>query len=415
MSRDLSDSLNITKQGILSYSRRINSHTTNLSIAGALAGRKEESFLVTKSIAGTDTVSTLSKPITYIDQPGTISSSSIATNFAIGGKGFVAVQDVNGDTLFSRVGTFTLDKDRQLVNHLGHILQGIPTGPTGIAGAPSGGLTPVTIGSGISPPSATTAINMKLQLPINAVAGTPFSQNIPVIDDQGNMQTLVWTWEKKSTPPTAPLTSTWNLKITNAAIPGITLTGGNSLDVVFNAAGQPVTFGGLTTPPPITGTFPTGEPMSLALNLGTPNKLDGVALLGDEFSLKGFDADGHKVGHFRDRSIDQQGYVTTHYTNGVQQKSFRIPLADFNFVNGLDPFGAGTYVESTDSGPARFSYPGEEGSATIMTSNLEGSNVNPTQTYVDMIEDQQRYTNNLGALQAVKKMFEQFDQAISRH
>jgi flagellar hook protein FlgE len=402
MSRDLSLGLDIAKQGVLSYSNRVNHDTENLSVAGALCGRKSESFVTTKNFSDATSVAVISKPIIYIDQPGSIFSSSVSTNFAIGGKGFTVVKDLGENQFFTRVGTFTLDKDKFLSNHLGQVLQGVSVDKKGQETLPVlGALVPIQVGNNFAPAQATSSISMKLALPVGAENGKSFSQNVPIINNAGEAKILVFNWKKKDN-------NNWSLDIT--AGNGITLSQNYKIDnISFDSKGVLKDFNGNNILEPISVTFDGGDTKQITLDLGTPEKTNGLMLSGNDFSLKNFNADGYKTGKFLGVSIDEQGYVTSNFSNGVQKVIARIPLADFNNVNGLDPINNGSYTTSQDSGEAILNFPGEESMGSLLSSNLEGSNINQTQAYVDMIQDEQRYTNNISSLSTIRKMIDRFN------
>ena len=58
-------------------------------------------------------------------QPGSVEHTGNPTDFAISGKGFFAVQDTSGQTLYTRNGQFSQDATNQLVTSTGAVVQGV--------------------------------------------------------------------------------------------------------------------------------------------------------------------------------------------------------------------------------------------------------------------------------------------------
>jgi len=83
-----------------------------------------------------------------------------------------------------------------------------------------------------------------------------------------------------------------------------------------------------------------------------------------------------------------------------------LQLADFINPQGLQPVGQNLFKESVASGNPQTSTPGLNGLGTLIQGSVEGSNVNPVEELVDMIETQRSYEMNSKAIQTVDEMLQ---------
>ncbi|WP_434511476.1 flagellar hook protein FlgE [Desulfitobacterium sp. AusDCA] len=96
-------------------------------------------------------------------------------------------------------------------------------------------------------------------------------------------------------------------------------------------------------------------------------------------------------------SIDQSGVVTGVYSNGVDSithKIAQVAVASFANDAGLENVGGSFYIPTNNSGTASIGAAGEEGRATIVSSEVEMSNVDLSQEFTDMIVAQRGFQAN---------------------
>ncbi len=209
-----------------------------------------------------------------VDQQGILQQSNSATDVAISGNGFFVVRNdlgVNGETLFTRAGSFAEDQNGILRNSAGFFLMGWPLDQDGnLPGAQAdiSSLVPVNLDTLSSLAQPTTRGGLGLNLNANqtqtdyltmAGAQPDFTRNLRVFDSLGSAQDLTINFVKH-TSPTATVTST--VDITEAALVagdqftidvggtgGVTITldgtlGGllNDLNAIVDGAGEPLVF-----------------------------------------------------------------------------------------------------------------------------------------------------------------------------
>lgn len=96
-------------------------------------------------------------------------------------------------------------------------------------------------------------------------------------------------------------------------------------------------------------------------------------------------------------SIDGSGVITGIYVSGKASASHRIgQLAVAGFANdaGLQNIGNSFYIASNNSGTAQIGSAGVDGRGTIVSSNIEMSNVDLSQEFTDMIVTQRGFQAN---------------------
>jgi flagellar hook protein FlgE len=134
---------------------------------------------------------------------GTLETGLGGLNAGLQGQGFFMVSDGNGNTLYTRDGTFTTGSNGFLIDANGQRVQGWAAGANGVVNTngPTGDI-PIPSGT-LFPPVASTKVTLSMNLDSAAVAGTTtgvtsgtFSQPITVYDTLGTAHTLTATFTK---------------------------------------------------------------------------------------------------------------------------------------------------------------------------------------------------------------------------
>lgn len=300
---------------------------------------------------------------------GAPETTGIATDLAINGRGLFMVNDSDGTTYYTRAGQFNFDKDRFLVNPDGLVLQGYPVDSDGALGAMS------DIRYTNSPPRATEQFGTTVNLDADAVAGDTFMTTVTVYDSLGSQIDLNIAFEN-----TGPGAWTWTPE-TSAG----TVTGGGTLQ--FNAEGilDPATDATINITPS-SGANPLD--LTWVLSDGT---VTGYA---SPSSTTYATQDGFPDGTLESVSIDQDGFVMGIYSNGEQERLYRIALADFPNYNGLNSVGDNLYVRTFEAGDVTEGTPSNGRLGTLTSGALEMSNVDLSREFVNLITTQRAYQAN---------------------
>ena len=104
--------------------------------------------------------------------------------------------------------------------------------------------------------------------------------------------------------------------------------------------------------------------------------------------------DGYTSGYLQRVSVDQDGYVTGHFTNSQSELLYQIALYRFPSEDGLRHAGNNLFSASAASGEATLGSPGTEGRGLIEQNTLEMSNVDMAQEFANMIITQRGFQAN---------------------
>ncbi len=407
---DMFRTLSMARQGMQMYGGRFQDHSENFANLGAVAGKERETFLSSyQSLSPYREGGMIEgKTLHRVSTPGTPVASEVKTHLTIGGDGFFTVLAGSDPSIaFTRIGTFDLDSQHKMVNHLGHQLMVSPYD----GNAPSGSsLIPLSLKGVSSPAQATTNINLKGSLSIDGK--NPQKTIISVHDSYGK---------------THPLTMEWTQINPNRYVFKVIPSDGVSVPS-GNLFGSGVTLefaqdGSLTNISPGSNSLTlelNGQIQSVQMNFGTLGQKDGLSL-SSSFRVEG-QGDGCKAGDFESICFDDQGVGLVTYTNGIQKPYCRLPLAVFPNSNELKAVNTGLYMPHIQngsngdrgfgSGTATYQFPQQGSAGKIVSCSYEASNINATKVYINMIEDERRYANSLSVMKTAQQMTDQLNQLI---
>lgn len=317
---------------------------------------------------------------------GTLQSTGINTNLAIQGQGYFIVQTSSGGVAYTRAGDFSVDANGNLVNPQGDKVLG--WSPTTIAakGQTATNMVPITI-----TPNQTQPAQASSQ--ITSLAGNLSSQDktdsIPVTlyDSQGNQVPIDLTF---TNPTSTGSGIQWNVGYTYQP-PGSTTTPTIQPlgTVVFsNTTGQPTYTG--TGSINITGLTDGSANMKVTLGQSAFANLTGYAMATSIAAT----ANGNPAGTLQNYTIGADGTVTGSFSNGGTAVLGQVALANFSNPGGLLNIGNTLWQQSPNSGAPLVGTASTGQLGSIAAGELEGSNVNLANEFVNMIIAQQGYQAN---------------------
>lgn len=306
---------------------------------------------------------------------GSFETTNSPTDLAINGDGLFILRDPNTQQIYySRAGHFRLNPDGKLVNPEGYILQGWQIG--------SNTLMDVIVDTAASAAQATTRIELAVNLDATAQTLDPnsFDPNTPgtwnyqtsitVFDSLGARHQLVFYFVKAQD-------NSWNWYAYEAE------TNCGSGTLVFDSNGQ-LTQGA-------TGSLNFGS-QSIRVDFST-NVARSTQYAADFSTLYQYQ-DGYPTGFLEGISIEADGLIYGHYTNGQTRKLYQIVLADFVNPSGLTKRGGNLYSQSPHSGEPLIGTPGSGGLGTIVPNSLEQSNVDLAEEFTKIIIYQRAFQAN---------------------
>lgn len=407
--------------GVQAQTDRFKSHTQNLASAGAVAGKNFEVFLTafetSRAVSGVDTTT-----LRHLKEIGNPIESRIASHMAVSGQGWFPVRNKIGENQsplgLTRDGTFDVDKDLYFRNARGEYLQVLYLDQEGnIMGSSSdpSSLKPLNLGDFIhGAPSPTKDLQTRVQLPGLAENGTQHPQIVTVFDSLGNQKNVNLSWAKTEGPYTHPdATQGWVLSadINGGTIDGPYATGSR---IEFNHQGQPLLFdaqggGAQSIKAPALNILwaDASAPSGINLNLGEAGTNNGIMSVGDVFEIRSLSKDGSAAGELVNFHFNEKGEGYACYENKPESvKICRMLLGQTNNINGLSEIRPGVFSPNHRSGDLILSFPQEGGTGGIISGHYEGSKVESTTIFTNMIEDQKRFMGNLKAIQTLEDMID---------
>lgn len=157
--------------------------------------------------------------------------------------------------------------------------------------------------------------------------------------------------------------------------------------------GSPLIFnsdGSLKSPTSVTAsiTWSDGATNSTAFDFTNMTQLNG------DFTNVDFSQNGLASANISSIEFDGKGHVVGRFSDGTSRQIYKIPLALFTNVNGLEAKSGNVYVESPDSGTRRSVFADVSGIADLSPFTLELSNVDLTTQFSQMIQVQQAYNSS---------------------
>lgn len=388
--------------------------------------------------------------VQYLDQPGSPIAADSDIWFAKTGQGKIPVR--TGQTSASPGTTYFTDDGRVFIDQQGYLRVSDPiNGPylmylpsqngtqTFAPGVDSGSLTTMSTfntGAFSSLAQATSYINPKAILPGNSQNGI---FNIPTtfVDPLGVERPIQFTFTKTALNPmslpagVAANYSCYQLSVTcpQANPQNMTFfdnTNNNNINNIFlyfdqnglmqniydaNANGaNAINPGNIAFNIQIANNGP--GPLPINMNPGTLGQRNGISITGEQWIAQPADKDGLVAGIYDHISINPDGWLQVWFDNGSSIYAGCLRLAQFPNVNGLQEQNRGLYIPSQSSGNYTLFQPGKGGTGTILSGQIESSNIQTTNVMMDAIVQQQYLTTQYRGIASVQKMLSAFDQMV---
>jgi flagellar hook protein FlgE len=436
----LNDALNVAVSGLNAqsiYLGNISDNVANSQTIGFKGTNTAFTDLLTEASATVHTPGAVeASPVYTNSTAGTVTQVSNPTSMAISGGGFFAVQQITGTSnlsaqqSYTRAGDFSPNSAGYLVNSTGYALDGYAA-TNGVLN--TGSLVPLQVSTAPSAPVATSNVNIAANLPATPPTGTTsYSTNEQVYDATGTAHDVTLTWAQVATDPTQPISTAnpavaneWNLTVSSAdsstASTGpILMTFGDG--TATNAGTLTAMTDNSTTP--IAGTVPSTQAsgsaanvnvalnfgsgaQSISLNLGTFDSSTGLTqYAGSSYQVSTQTQDGAPTGNYSSTTISATGDVTINYDNGTSKLVGQVPLVSFNNPNALQEQNGQAFTATLASGTPTVGTPGTLGTGTLIVNAEEGSNVDISKEFTNMIVAQRAYTANTKVVSTANQMLQ---------
>jgi flagellar hook protein FlgE len=375
----------------------------NMDTTGFKGSDMAFSDLISQSIGnggGTSVGFGTAQPLTIQDfSQGAIQSETSPLDAAIQGSGFFIAQNpTNGNTTYTRDGTFQVDNSGNLTTQSGQDVQGwTAVNPNGSINT-SGPVGNITLTSGaLLPPVPTTQMTVSLNLNAASAADATsnFSTPVTVYDSLGTSHVLTVDFQNTGG-------NTWTYQVT---IPGGDVTAGTagtpfaipnaSGSLTFNSAGQ------LTSPAAgspidiaIPGLTDDAADLNVTWNPYTSAGAGMITQFGQASASSANTQNGQAAAQLVSVAIANGGGVVASYSNGVQTTVGQLATAAIGNPNTLINLGNNDYGLSAATDNPSVGTPDTGGRGTVVGSSLEASNVDLATQFTNLIQFQRSYEAN---------------------
>ncbi len=312
-------------------------------------------------------------------------------DLAISGGGFFRLNDSSGGVVFSRAGTFGMDREGFLINASEQRLTGYQSNekgkilPTlGTMKIDTADLTPrasenITLGSNLSLGDNEMDPTIAFD---NTDANTyTFSTAATIYDSQGSSHVVDMYFIKNAQNAWTSHMYIGDEPISQDVGDTISFKTDGTLDQVNGGVSPIIKLTGIQPAPNV-------APMDLNIDFSQLTQFDNAS------GTNKVEVDGYGSGRLATLDVDNTGIIYGRYNNGQSYAMGQIALANFANVEGLRPVGNTSWAETFGSGQPAMGAPGSASLGNIQSSALEQSNVDITKELVDMIASQRNFQAN---------------------
>ena len=375
----------------------IGNDLANLNTTGYKSNQIEFSELIGQQLGGGSGqvglgVSPVSAFANY--SQGTLDNTGGATDAAIQGNGFFVIRGANGQTDYTRDGSFKINANGELATAAGDAVQGWsaiggavnPNGPIGNISVPLGATVPA---------SATSSMNMQLNLDSRVALASPgatFAAPIQVFDTLGESHTLTATFTKTAA-------NAWTYTLT---IPAADLTAGG----VTTLATGPMTFGpdgNLTSPTAaadpqvvnIAGLADGASNIKINWNLYNPATGNStITQLAEPSGVGSTTQNGFAARQISNVSLQNGGLLIASYSNGQNTTIGQIAVASIANPDTLSVAG-NNYLQASDTtATPSVGTAGSGARGQIIAGAVESSTVDIAHEFTSLLTFERSYQAN---------------------
>ena len=396
------DAINIATTGLSTYTQGLDLISNNISNLNTI-GFKQYTSIFSELPANGDQGSGLgvTNGSSYqIFTNGTQQTTGNDMDAAITGSGFFVLQDGNQQYL-TRDGQFQLDAQGNIVYN-GSEQNNIGAGAK-VMGWQNNQLVPLTMSNHQISPAKTTS-NIVFSGDINYASsgnvvvnannsGTNNSSLVPIYDDSGNEHDLSVTFTPPSPSAATPGgVSTWRLTITDSSSKETLYQGNVELNSDGSGSSSSTTTGSFVPSfSKITFNYqPTtaSKDQAITLDFSAVSVTDTSSSSASSVNVQS--QDGHAVGSLQSLAYDSKGNLTATYSNSQTATIGRLALATTQRPELLQSVNGNMFTFTSSSG-VTFGAANTAGSGSITGGALEGSNVDLTTEFSDLIIVQRGY------------------------
>jgi flagellar hook protein FlgE len=360
---------------------------------------------------------------------GGLQVTEALTDLAIQGTGFFVVSNAKselqeaGGEFYTRVGSFSFDKDGYLADSSGGHVKGYLADK---AGNISSRLTDIRIMTNNLPPISTTKVMLNVNLDSRQkVLEEPFDLNAPeatsnfnttynLFDSHGRAHSVTMYFRRLEETGEGP---NWSWSATVDATEVTDPDGDSKLKEIgkgvvrFNAEGMLLS----EETESFAANFANGAFANqvVEIDFGKNMLEEGGNGVGASVSTASrsdtvfHSQNGSESGNLKSLKIELDGTIVGFYTNGIQRNLGAVAIASFESTAGLKKAGRNQFYKTNESGPPRTGLPQTGTRGSVYSATLEESNVDLAKQFVDMIMTQRGFQANSRSITTTDSMIEE--------
>jgi flagellar hook protein FlgE len=287
-----------------------------------------------------------------------------------------------------------------------------------IAAANAAAATPASVSTAMTTASTTIAAaaynpstNSMAQYDANNATGVKpdYSLQVPISDSKGGKRTVQIDFLKSATPnqwyaeivavPASDVVDGAGLTNGQISTGTVAFTADGKLDTtnttLFSGGSSSITFGASNA------TAPGANQVNWAASLGIDTQTVAFSISSATGGLTQFDSqsvtqsittNGTAFGNLTKIEIDQNGFVTADFDNGVVRRIAQVAIATFPNPDGLSAVTGDAFRVTQASGTYNLKAPGTGGAGLIAPKSLESSTVDLSAEFTGLITTQRAYS-----------------------
>lgn len=180
--------------------------------------------------------------------------------------------------------------------------------------------------------------------------------------------------------------------------------------ITIQASGTPL----VVQPPPPAAPLPQPPVWADGLGIDTQDvQIDlasaagGLTQYNSQSVVQSVNTNGTAFGNLTNIEVDEDGYVSAIFDNGVTRRIAQVAVATFSNPNGLKGVNGNAYRVTNESGTYSLKAPGQGGAGSLAPSTLEASTVDLSTEFTGLITTQRAYSASSKIITTADQMLEE--------
>jgi flagellar hook protein FlgE len=146
---------------------------------------------------------------------------------------------------------------------------------------------------------------------------------------------------------------------------------------------------------------------SQSIQIDLANAAGGLTQFNSQNVVQSVNTNGTAFGNLTNIEVDDEGYVSAIFDNGVTRRIAQVAVATFSNANGLKGVNGNAYRVTNESGTYSLKTPGQGGAGSIAPSTLEASTVDLSTEFTGLITTQRAYSASSKIITTADQMLEE--------